>query len=96
VSAVDKLVCPLGTDLNAVAAANALLRGEDQLGLSGYPLGVVAPNTAERAAFEENSGADSGAVMDGETLDVKDRAPDSLVSPHRFPLIAVKMPPFLF
>jgi hypothetical protein len=45
-----------------------------RLQLAGDALWVVAPGTVQWTAFEEDSSADSGTILGGEALDVKDLA----------------------
>ena len=71
-------------DAEAAAAADALVGEEDDLGLPGDALGVVAPRAAHGAALEEDGGPDARAVVDRELLDVEDLAGHGVAgSPER-------------
>jgi hypothetical protein len=59
------------TDANALAASNTFLGKERDDLRCIHPFGIVTPDAAQRAAFEENGRADAGPVVDGETLDVE-------------------------
>ena len=57
--------------MHAGTAENAL-GGGVHAGLgAGYALGVVAPQTGQRASFEEKCNPDARSVVDGIPLDVE-------------------------
>ena len=52
-------------------AGDAAFGPKVDFGLERNPLRVMAPGTVQRAAFQENRGADPRPVVDGEPLYVK-------------------------
>jgi len=60
-----------GARPHAVSAGDALLAHVGELRLGTDALGIPAPEAAQRAAFEEDRGADTGPVVDREPLDVE-------------------------
>ena len=62
------------THLGAVAAPDAVRREEGELRLGGNALRVVAPGTVQRTALEEDRGANPGAIVHCEALEVEDDA----------------------
>jgi hypothetical protein len=44
--------------------------------------GVVTPEAAQRAAFEEYRGADARPIVDGETLDIEDQTAGHVGASH--------------
>ena len=61
---VLECVCFLWTSGKAVSAADASARVEHDFGFGMYAFGVLAPEAAEGAAFEEDGCSDAGSVMD--------------------------------
>lgn len=59
-------------ELDARAAPYAAFWHEGEFRLPLLAFGVVAPLASQRATFEENGGADAGAILDGIPLDVED------------------------
>ena len=58
--------------LAQIAAGQAQPRVIQQIFATGAALRVLAPAAAQRAAFQEDDGADPWAVMGGIALDVED------------------------
>jgi hypothetical protein len=67
-------VHPLRAGFEAVVASYALPGSEKQLRVGGDGLGVMAPEAVEGATLEEDSGADTRAIVDRKVLDVEDGA----------------------
>lgn len=51
--------------LQAGCAQVTAVGTENHLGLGGLAFGVVTPPAAQRAAFQEDGGAYTGAIVDG-------------------------------
>ena len=62
------------TDRRAAPAADALVGIAQQLRPDGQPLGIVAPEAAQVAAFQKDRRADARAVVQGKALNVKNRS----------------------
>jgi hypothetical protein len=56
---------------DALAAGDASFRKVAKLRFGVLPFGIMAPETAHRASFEEHSCADARTIVQGETLNVK-------------------------
>lgn len=56
---------------NTLTTANAPLREELELRLGTDAFGIVAPKAAQRASFQEDSGANARSIVDGESLDIE-------------------------
>jgi hypothetical protein len=69
-----KLVCLARTGPSALATPDAPLGVVDELRLRALSLRVVTPDAAQRASLEEDHGADAGAIVHRETLQVEDGA----------------------
>ena len=52
-----------GADFNASATAGAFVISPKKLGQYTVSLGIVAPQTPQRASFQEYRGSDTGAVI---------------------------------
>ena len=63
---------PIGTDLCTFPAPDTAFSIKGHFLLSVNGLGVLAPNTLQRTAFEKDQGPDPRAVVNGKPLDVKD------------------------
>jgi len=63
--------CAGWTDLNTPIATHALRPVVHDLGLGTVRLWIGAPNTLQRATFEEDQRANTRTVSGGEPLDVK-------------------------
>ena len=74
VFAIAHAVALPGAVLEAPATADAFVRREEEFLLVAMGLGVVAPEATQGAAFEEDGGADAGAVVDREFFDIEDSA----------------------
>jgi len=55
----------------AAAAANAAFGKKLQLKMRRKTFGIVTPPASKRAAFGKNRCADSGTIMHGKTLNIK-------------------------
>ena len=66
------LVRALLTDLDAFTTQDAARGVELDLGLELEPLGVVAPETVQRAAFQKHRRADARTIVDRKTLYIED------------------------
>ena len=78
---------------NAFAASHAASVGKQYLGSGSLALRIVAPQAAQRAAFQEYSGPDAGAVMRGITHDVEHQSAGGrllLDSCFRHPFLAMR------
>jgi hypothetical protein len=71
------LVCAVPASFYAFPAGRTGFRAERNLACICLRFGVVAPNAAQRAAFQENGRTDARAVMEGSTLDVEDHTGNS-------------------
>ncbi len=72
-AAVQEGVCRRRADCGAFAAVDAEIFSEEDLRFGGDAFRIVAPDAAERAAFDEDSVACAWAVVDCEPSDVCDR-----------------------
>jgi hypothetical protein len=71
IQALDR---PLGTNSDAVSATQAAVLEEHQVWFGALALRIVAPPARQWAPFEENCGADAGAIVQGIAHDVKEEA----------------------
>jgi hypothetical protein len=62
---------PLGTDIDTTTAGNALIGKTHHLVCGRNALGIGAPFTSQRAAFEKNERPYTGTIMHGVFLNVK-------------------------
>jgi hypothetical protein len=72
--AVEPLNRVMRAGFNARAAMNAAIIAQQHFHARRLTFGIVTPPTAQRAAFEEDRGAEAGTVVDGIVLDVKNQA----------------------
>jgi hypothetical protein len=61
----------MGTGTDTGTAVQATLWMETYLRSGIDPLGIVAPRTMKGAPFEKNRSANSGTVVQAESLDIK-------------------------
>ena len=71
--AVHDAVRTVGTGGEALAAADAACGIEFDLRPHDQRFGIVAPGAAVVAALEEHGGADTGPVVHGKALHIKER-----------------------
>jgi len=64
---------PLGAGAHAIGAADAVLGLVVQLGSPPDAFGVMAPDAGQGAAFEEDGGADTRAIVQGIAMDVENQ-----------------------
>jgi hypothetical protein len=63
------------------STADAAIFAEYQFPRPGLALGIVAPPTSERTSFEENRGANSWTVVNGEFFYIKNSSGDQSLCP---------------
>ena len=63
---------PFRTDLHAGTAPSAVQVPDHQIGGRDLGLGIRAPWAPQGTALEKDRGSDPRAVMDAESLDIKD------------------------
>ena len=61
----------IGTDCHALTAEDAVHGFEFQQGSLGQAFRIVTPGTAQVAALQKDGGADPGAVIGAEFLDIE-------------------------
>ena len=61
----------VGTSNNTIATADTSFRKKLDLRVHISSLGIVAPEAAQRAAFEKHRRPNAGSVVDRESLDVE-------------------------
>jgi hypothetical protein len=60
-----------GTFRETITTSNASFWKKLNLRTSMSPLGIMAPETAQGAAFEKHRRSDARSIMNGKTLDVE-------------------------